>query len=514
MPFPFTLPTTSQLSFQSHYSSSTHPSLPSTATSYRSVLRSALKRHKRLPHSSQSGYLPTVLSAINDYLPYLLALDAGLSGRRVANEEIDVILNSEIAVEWRPTLSASQIPSREASRVKGLGLDYEISFIIHTLAIVQTLLAREQLSILYADPLPTPEQRLAAIQNALKNILAVNSLHYFLVHRYYSTDTSSIPTAAVDIHPTIQSALAALALAEATLLFVLKDDPYPSLTIQSRSKTDREWMIKAPDIKPKRAQVIARLSLAASENASKAASSLSSSTNLKINPDITRYADNLHRVSRAKACRFFGIDADLSGETGKGIGWLRAGLHELGLPMNPASSSSLSTKLKSTLQSRSPSSSSSSHNQSWGLDAGKDLESLTLTSLHTKWTKINDTMNIQLIPDPLSLIATMPSGRDIHEAKVWKPVTLGSDELARMRVVPAANDYGDQDEIGRRLGGLEIEGESSDEDDDGDGLREARRMRGGGGAGRSAGSEEGVVGAFPGTRAQYGSSEKGDSSYY
>ena len=492
MPFPFSLPTTSQLSFHAHYSSSTHPSLISTATSYRSILRSALKKHKRLSPTLQPGHLPTISSALNEYLPYLIALDAGLSGRRVAGEEVDIALHSDIAVEWRPTLSASQIPTREAARVKGMGLDYELSYVIHTLATVNILLAREQLLTLYAEPLPTTEQRVTAIQNATKHILTANSLHCFLVQRQNSSETSPIPSTAVDVQPTTQSALTSLTLAEATLLFVLKDDPYPALTIQSRSKTDKEWMIKAPEIPKVRAHLFARLSLAAADHAAKAAASLSP-TSGKVNPDLPRYIEDLRRVCRARACRFLGLDADLSGETGKGIAWLRAGLNELGISATSSSAPSFS-KLKSTLQQSSRSLTSSSSAPSpgspnWGIDAGKHEESLTLSLLEKKWVKMNDTINVQIIPDPSSLTASMPSGRDVHTSKAWKPVQLEAGEVARMRAPPVV----DQDEIGRRLGGLDPIGDSSDEEDE----------------------DREPVGAFPGTRGHYASrsgTEAGDGS--
>ncbi|KKY16106.1 putative ph-response regulator protein palc [Phaeomoniella chlamydospora] len=494
MPFPFSLPTTSHLSFQAHYSSSTHPSLPATATSYRSVLRAALKKHKRLPSASQPGNLPTIVSAINDYLPYLLALDAGLSGRQTSGEDIDIVLKSEVIVEWRPMIASSQVPTRDAARIKGLGLDFEIAFAIQTFATVQVLLAREQLLTLYAEDLPSPERRLAAVQNATKHLIIAESLHTYIVQRYNGTsDALNIPAAAVDINEAVQAALSSLSLAETTILFVLKDDPYPALTIQSRSKTDKEWMIKAPDIPKVRAHLFARLSLAASDHAGKAAAGLSS-TGTKVSSDLVRYAEDLRRVARAKACRFFGLDADLSGNTGEGIAWLRAGMNELGITGSVASGGPSFSKLKSTIQSHRASPhllKPGSSNPSWGLDAGKLEESLTISMLEKKWVKINDTMNVQLIPESAPLAASMPSGRDIYKANAWKPVPLAAEELAKMRA-PIHNDDGLQ----RRLGELGI-GDSSDEE----GADEMTR-------------QTGPVGAFPGTHTHYSRNNRGDEAYF
>jgi len=125
MPYIFPLPTTSYLNFPSFLSSKTHPSLPQAASNARSVLRSILKTHKRLPLQSQSSNLSTVVSALTEYIPYLLALDSALAGKPVAGEEVEVTLEKEVEVEWRPALCPS-IPGRDPPRVKGKGLDYEV----------------------------------------------------------------------------------------------------------------------------------------------------------------------------------------------------------------------------------------------------------------------------------------------------------------------------------------------------------------------------------------------------
>ena len=134
MPFPFPLPTTSNLFFATFVSSSTHPSLPFTATTYRNVLRSVLKKHKRLPADARSANLSIVQSSLSEYLPYLFALQAGLSGRSIYDEEVDVALQKEIEVEWRTILTSATIPGREGPRIKGKGIDYEIIFVLLTQA--------------------------------------------------------------------------------------------------------------------------------------------------------------------------------------------------------------------------------------------------------------------------------------------------------------------------------------------------------------------------------------------
>lgn len=391
MPFSFVLPTTSTLNFSGFLSSNTHPLLPLTATNHRGVLRNALKKHKRLAPPSQASNLSTALSALNDYLPYLLALDAGLSGKVVSGEEIDVALEREIELEWRATLSAT-LPGREPPRVKGRGLDYETSFVLSTLAYTSTLLSRNQLHVLYAPTTPTPEQRTAAITTATKYLLQANSIHTHLLTRSDQTPPSA--TGPIDISASVQSGLASLALAEATLLAVLKDDPYPAAVAQERNRNDREWMIKAPEIPKVRAHLFARLCLAAAEHAGMALAMLGASK--KVDETLVRYVDDLRRVARGKACRFLGTDAELGGRTGDGIAWLRAGKKELGFLGSGEKDAEKGLKglarfKKEWTEKREDR--RIEKGAEWGGDAGRMEEGRVVEMLERKWVKMNDTVS-------------------------------------------------------------------------------------------------------------------------
>jgi hypothetical protein len=145
MPFPFPLPTTSSVLLSDVFTSTTHPSLPLQATTKRSVLKDALKKHKRLPAGSRSSHLSTVQDALNGYIPYLLCLNTASSYRDVGDERVDVELVKPLEVEWRATLSAA-LPGREAARPKLTGLHHELAFTFTTLAHVSSLLV---------GPLPT-----------------------------------------------------------------------------------------------------------------------------------------------------------------------------------------------------------------------------------------------------------------------------------------------------------------------------------------------------------------------
>ncbi|MCJ1315519.1 hypothetical protein MMC15_000839 [Xylographa vitiligo] len=441
MPYRFLLPTTSALSFVGSFESDSHPSLITVATVHREILRTILKKHKRLPLSSQASNLTVVVSAILDYLPYLFALDAGLSRKSVSNEEIDVVLRKDIEVEWRPCL-ASCVAGREAARVCGKGLDYEICFVLTTLAYAYTLMARVQLLTLYGATMPTPEQRAAAITHAKNHLLEANSLH---IYSALKADEFTAPPAAVDICSFTQTGLAFLALSEATLLVVLKDDLYPALVAQDRNNNDRDWMIKAPEIPKVRVGLFTKFSLAAGEHARVAHAHLTSSTstrrNVAVDDSLTKYVNDLRKTSRAKACRFFGIEAELNGKTGEAIAWLNAGKKELGFKTNEeeGSKTKVLAKFKKNWAERKEDK-KIVNGADWGSDAGRFEEARVIEMLDKKWNKENDLISLQRIPPSDPLRATLSSGRNIHTPKMYLPPSLDADTLARMRAPPESGD--------------------------------------------------------------------------
>lgn len=474
MPYPFVPSTTSQLAFQSHLTSSTHPSLPSATTSQRSTVRSSLKSHKRLAAADQSNNLSTLSTILSDYLRYLNSIDLALGGKAVSNEDIDVALVNELEVEWRPTLSSAAIPGRDSDRVRGRGLDYEFYFVHHTLALVHSLLARQSLLSLYSATTPTSEQRLAFIRNASQNLVKAYSLHAYLSNRSsFSTDgPPAFPAAAADISQPVQLALQHLAQAEVNLLSVLKDDPYPAQVLQSRNKDDKEWMIKAPDRPKARAAILQRLCIGAAEKAT-AASVVLKTEGRRASKDLIEYCDSLRATARAKACRFAAVEADATGETGKAIAWTRAGLNELGVEINATGKQSTLSKLRSTYSERKEDKRIAKGGSTWGADGGKSEEIRILEFLEKKFVKENDTINIQLIPEWKPLLALMPSAMVFPIDEKWKPAVLTETELAAMRALP------DDD-------GLDQGGESSDEEEP------AKERR--------------PAGAFPGTHEDYGKS--------
>lgn len=358
-----------------------------------------MKKQKRLSPQSQAANLSSVQLDVEAYLPYLFALDGGLSNQSIAGEEVDVVLKSTPTLEWRPTLSSSLVPGREPPRQKLNSLEYELYFVLSTLAYTYILSSRASLQPLYSSTTSSPstDQRTTAIQVATKQLLAAGAIHSYLVSR--SEALSTTPPCR-DISISTFQALSSLALAEATLLAVLKDDPYPAAVAQDRNKNDREWMIKAPEIPKIRAHLFARLCLAASEHAAKASSlfgSIGGTGQGNIDEDLLKYVGDLRKAGRGKACRFFGIDAELGGKTGEAIAWLRAGLSELGFtprgedPKKGLSFGRLKKEWSEKREDRNV-----EKGTSWGSDAGRLEEVRVLEMLDAKWTKMNDTVSYLL----------------------------------------------------------------------------------------------------------------------
>ena len=341
MPYSFALPTTSILNLADYLKSDSHPSLILAAATQRSIVRSVLKNHKRLAPQLRTQNLASVLAAIDEYIPYLLALDSGLSGKPVNDEEIDVVLQKEIEVEWRSPLATSlgTVPAR----VSGRGLEYEMAFVLHTRACIAGLQARMTLQALELSGDDRKETITKAAISAKDCLLYAES-----VHRHLSTrgTEGQFPPAAVDISPSTQSALSNLCCAEATLMVILSQDPYPAAVLQSRDKDDREWMYKARDIPKVRASLCGRLAIRAAEYAEKALSLLGP----KIQKSFVEYVQNIRAMSKAKACRFLAIDAELGGKVGEAIAWLIAGKKHLGYKINETNDGKASSLSKLKLE--------------------------------------------------------------------------------------------------------------------------------------------------------------------
>ncbi|KAI9788431.1 MAG: hypothetical protein M1833_003006 [Piccolia ochrophora] len=452
MPFNFTLPTTSTFSFAQHFTSSTHPSLLLAATTHRSVVRDALKKHKRLAPASHPAHLPTVLDALNEYLPYVLTLRSALSSGTVSGVPVALTTTSTpLSFEWRPTLSSPSPGRPEPARLKLSHLDAEVLFVLTTTAYVYTLLSTTALSASQPN-----------YQIVTKHLLTAASFHKHISTTILPLPPPSPKTSTPELHPQTHTALSSLALSSATLLAIAKDDPYPSLTKPSANPTD--YLIAAPPPPPHvRALLLARLCIAASAHAATAAASLSSLQ--KPLPALPAYATSLSRAAKARACRFLGLDAERTGEVGTALGYLSAA--RTCLPSSSSTSSSSSSKLL-TKPLRKDSTASSGP-----ATAREEVEERrVLAFLEQKWSKTNDTVFNQRVAEREPLLAGLPGGREVCVVPKWD--TLGGGVLAG-EVLGELKGMATED--GEGIGGVggEEEEEDSGEESDGDG---------GGGAGK------------------------------
>lgn len=448
MPFPYTLPTTSSVAFSDFFNSRSHPSLCLNATTRRSVLKDALKKHKRLNARDKPAHLSIVQDALSSYIPCLLVIDKASSLRDIGNERVDLDVTKPFEAEWRATLSAT-LPGREAPRPKLTGLHHEIAFTLSASANVQSLLARNQLRGLYdSGNVLSAEQRASNIGTAMKYLLESNSIHSYLVSL---PSISAATDAPVDIQASTISALASLALAEATLIVVSKDDPYAAAVADDRNESNTDWMFKAPSIPKVRAHLFARICLAAAEHAATAQGLLARATNGKVDESLVKYATDLRRTARGKAARFLAIDAELSAKTGEGLAWLKGAKKELGMAVTVEDGSRKGFRgLKQSWQERREDRKVEKGGE-WGLDAGRFEEARVVEMLETKWDKENSTVNVQVVPPFEPLIASMPSGREYNTPQVYVPPMLDSETLMKMRAPPDLDEaafQGDEDDSG------------------------------------------------------------------
>ncbi|KAL8902608.1 MAG: hypothetical protein Q9207_004535, partial [Kuettlingeria erythrocarpa] len=378
-----------------------------------------------LSATQQASHLSQVLTSLIDYIPYLFALKHGVEGQKVGGEEVDVVLRAEVLAEWGSAFADSGLGGLrlgrgksgrgKRGRFKGRGTDFEVCMVLNTLAVVLRLLAREQLRRVYvvggtAVVVPTADERAKGIIGAMRLLLQVEGVHAFLREEVCGTLASTVGggNAEKGARPPetgaqVQGGLQELAMAEATLLAVLKDDPYPAVMSQERNRNDKEWMIKAPEIPKVRAHICARLCVAAAEHAGRAESMLRTQDEAaggKLDDDVVGYATDVKRTARARACRFFGIDHELGGETGKAIAWLRGAKRELGLKAGEEVENGWTKgwgKLKKGFDEKREDKMLERGGE-WGMDGGRTEEGRVIEMLEKKWVKMNDTVGPHIAP--------------------------------------------------------------------------------------------------------------------
>ena len=356
MASPFKLPSTHALSFSKHYTSPVYPSLPLLCTQHHARFHQALKTYHRANRAQQHLHLPPLLDAITNYLPHLSFLHACLH----AGDILPVSSTTHLTPRWSTPLSLSPLPASHP------GLEFELTYTLLTLALTNIHLA--------AASLP------ANLKPASNHLLTAAAI---LQH---AASLPQPPTATwpVDITPPVLTAIAKLALADATLLFVATQDPYPNFLLVDTPSDDRAWAYN-PRATPTgvKAGLLARVCVAAETHAEAARALLKSAPH--VSRGLKQYAKTLGRVGRAKACRFLGINAEVAGGCGEGIGWVLLGMQGL------------------------------------RAGAGEGTEEMRVCKgLEERWKAENDRVFFQEVVGPGELVGRVPTGREVCEVPVWE----------------------------------------------------------------------------------------------
>lgn len=282
----------------------------------------------------------------------------------------------------------------------------------------------------------------------MKHLLEAYSIHKYLLSM---PSVSAAKDAPIDIQPSTVSALASLALAEATLAVVTKDDPYAAAVAEDRDESNRDWMFKPPTIPKVRAHLFARICLSAADHASQACGLLTSNASGKVSEDLVKYSNDLRRTARGKAVRFLAIDTELSGKTGEALAWLKGAKREVGLVAESEGGRRKGFRgLKQSWQEKREDR-RIEKGAEWGMDAGRFEELRVLEMLEAKWNRENSTVNIQTVPPFEPLLANLPTGREYHSPQPYQPPTMDAHELAQLRAPPEPTDLafrGDEDDSG------------------------------------------------------------------
>ncbi|KAK6358494.1 hypothetical protein TWF730_007827 [Orbilia blumenaviensis] len=444
MTFAFPLPTTSQVNFTPSFSSSSAPSLPSATTTRRALLRDTLKRYKRLTPTEQYNNLPSLLSSISEYLPYLYTLDAYITSQ-------DITPLVEFETEWRAVLSRRIVPT-ELPRIRRKGLDYEICFATATLAYLHTLRARTFLMSAIQAPPPsdsnTTSTSIHLINQAKDQILTAASIFLYLRNISTTRERGDSQPMPADVTTSMYNALWSLCLASATLLAVLKDDPYPSIVALQHDKNSKEWMYKAPTVPTRnRSLLLARLCMYSADMAGKAAAGVAATPGS--GAELKAYCEDMAKTAKAKACRFLGVDAEAQGKLGEAIGWVLAGKEVLGMVVGgEGDKGKLGRGLDILKKAREERKMERAPMEALlGPDAGKLEEAMVLNELERRWKRINDSVNFQTVQSTSSLLAMLPTGRPVFpENQTWTPPKLSSSELSQLQT--QAPNGGDLDWVG------------------------------------------------------------------
>ena len=173
---------------------------------------------------------------------------------------------------------------------------------------------------------------------------------------------------------------------------------------------------------------MARISSAAADHLSAAQGILASCpTKREIDDDLITYVSQDRELAQASVYRWMGSEADKAGKVGESIGCITLAL-------------SLLKKLKGSKLA--------------SISSRAKVEFTTVEELCRNWTKYNDSVAFESIPDSASVQNRVPSGREVLAAKPFQTPKLKFGDLV---------DDGDFNE---RISGLRIEDQGSQSEEE------------------------------------------------
>lgn len=174
--------------------------------------------------------------------------------------------------------------------------------------------------------------------------------------------------------------------------------------------------------------LMARISSAAADHLSAAQGILASCpAKRELDDDLITYVSQDRELAQALVYRWMGSDADKAGKVGESIGCITLAL-------------SLLKKLKGSKLA--------------SISSRAKLEFTIVEELCRNWTKYNDSVAFESVPDSASLQGRVPSGREVLAAKPFQTPKLKFGDLV---------DDGDFNE---RISGLRIEDQGSQSEEE------------------------------------------------
>jgi len=173
---------------------------------------------------------------------------------------------------------------------------------------------------------------------------------------------------------------------------------------------------------------MARISSAAADHLSAAQGILASCpAKREIDDDLITYVSQARELAQASVYRWMGSDADKAGKVGESIGCINLAMQLL---------KKLKTSKLASISSRAK------------------VEFATVEELYRNWTKYNDSVAFESVPDLASVQDRVPSGREVLASKPFQAPKLKFGDLI---------DDGDFNE---RISGLRIEDQGSQSEEE------------------------------------------------